>query len=246
MRFPDPALIKKQLAKERIIFAATQLQGSRESQEDYFINYNDECFAVADGVGSIPNGEVASKLAAETAIWGYKHIRMRPFYWADKQLLIKRIFRSSNLAVWQKRRESGFEAGLATTLSILIVSAQKIWAGSVGDTSILLYRDGLIDELTLRDVNELGTMTRAVGFQRLGLVPHIAVEKLLPRDVFLLATDGVINCIDEEELRATFDVVGETTQSITNAVVHLLTMAQSRGSTDNMTACLVKRLGNSE
>lgn len=246
MRFADPLRLKSHLPKETIIFAASQLQGSREIQEDYFINFNDECFVIADGVGGVPHGEVAARLACETALWGFKHIRQRPFYWADKKLLLKRMFRSSNLAVWQKRREEGFEAGLETTLLVAMFAAHKVWVGTVGDSSALLFREGLIDEMARHDVNENGNLTKVIGMQRLGIVPSISIEKFLPRDILLLATDGVMNYVSEDQLRATFEVVGDTIESVTNAVVHILRTAQEQGSDDNMTACVVKHLPENE
>ena len=246
MRLPDPLTLKVKALRETIVFAGSQLQGKREIQEDYFINYNDECFVIADGVGGLPNGQVAAKLASETALWGYKHIRQRPFYWRDKALLLRRIFRSTNLAVWQKRREDGFEAGLATTLVVAIVTPQKIWIGSVGDSSAYLYRDGLIDELTKADVDESGMLTKVIGIERLGLVPAVATERFLPGDTLLLATDGVTHYISEDQIRATFEVIGDTAESVTNGVVHLLRTAEEQGSDDNMTACIIKHLSEKE
>jgi len=206
------------------------------------VNFKDECFVVADGAGGLPHGDVAARLGSATALWAYKHVRERPFYWADKKLFLKRIFRSSNMAVWQKRREYGFGAGLAATLAVAIVGTQNIWVGSVGDSGILLYRDGLIDLMTPADADEAGRLTNALGLKRFGLVPHIAVEKFLPRDILLLATDGVLNYVSEDQLRATFEVSGDTTDSLSTAVVHLLKTAEENGSRDNMTACLIKKI----
>src|SRR3989304_8104996 len=100
MKFPDPLMLSSRAVRDTVIFAGSQLPGTQKLQKDYFINFSDECFVVADGVSDI-HGEAAAKLAADTAIWGYKHVRQRPFYWADKRRLLKRIFRSSNLTLWQ-------------------------------------------------------------------------------------------------------------------------------------------------
>lgn len=242
MKFVDPLVIKHKKNPGAIIFAGSQLQGEREVQEDYFINFNDECFVVADGVSGLPHGDVAAKLAAETAIWGYKHIRLRPYYWADKKLFVKRIFRSVNIAVWQKRKETGFEKGLATTLATVIVGTHVFWIGSVGDSGILLYRDGLIDMVAPYDIDEAGRLTNAIGLKRYGLVPHVKAERFLLGDIILLATDGVLGFVNEEELRTVFEVSGNTSDSLSGAVTHLLKTAEENGSTDNKTACLIKKI----
>jgi serine/threonine protein phosphatase PrpC len=242
MRYPDPLALKRRLQEETFIFASCQNKGTRKIQGDYVGNVNDECFVVADGAGGMPHADTAAIVASEAALWGYKHIRLRPFYWADKRLLLKRIFRSSNMTVWQKRREAGFETGLATTLSVAIIGSQKIWVGSVGDTSILLYRDGLIDFLTPLDVDRSGNLTNALGLKRLGCVPHVTVEKFFRGDILILATDGVTGYVKEEELRAALEVIGNTTQSISDGASRLIKTAQDHGSTDNMTVCMIKRV----
>jgi serine/threonine protein phosphatase PrpC len=246
MKFADPLALKNKQTRQAVLFAGSQLQGGKTLQEDFFINFNDECVVVSDGVSETARADIASELASETAIWGYKHIRQRPFYWADKKLFLKRIFRSVNMTIWQKQREHGFEQGLATTLSVAMIGTHALWVGSVGDTGILLFREGLIDVLTPPDVDELGRLTNWLGKKRLGLVPHIAVEKFLPGDILLLATDGVLNHVSEDQLRATFEVSGSSTDSLTTAVVHLLKTAQENGSEENMTACMIKKVRTGE
>ena len=211
-------------------------------QAKHILVNRDECVVVADGESDAIHGDVAAKLAGETALWGYKHIRLRPFYWADKRLLLRRIFRSSNITVWQKRREKGFETGLATTLAVVIIGGQKLWVGTAGDTRVLLYRESLIDILTPADADSEGKLTRALGINRLGLTPHVAVEKMLPRDIILIATSGVVDYLDEEQLRVTFEVTGDSQESIANAIVHLLRTAEENGSRGSLTACIVKRI----
>lgn len=221
-----------------VVFAASKLTGAREVQEDSFSNFADECFVVADGVGNVPHGEVASRLATETAIWGYKHVRQRPFYWEDKKRLLKRIFRTTNLTIWQKQRENEFKDGLATTLSVAIVSAAKIWVGGVGDSPVFLYREGLIDVLTPVEYENKERTITALGFKRLGVEPDIACERFLPGDVVMMLSDGVSQFVSEDELRTVCELIDGSEQSVNNAVVHLLQLAGDNGSDDNRTALI--------
>lgn len=240
--FPDPMVLKSKAPHEIILSAGSRLGGIQQTQEDYFINFQDECFVLTDGFTGLPHADVAAKLVNDTAIWGYKLVRQRPFYWADKQQLLRRIFRSSNLTVWQKRRERGFEDGLATTLSVVIVSQNKMWAGSVGDSPIYLYRDGLIDEVTPADRDQQGALTNMLGMRRLGLVPHLAVERLLPGDIVVMMTAGVSDYVGEDELRATLEMAGDTKQSLETAVTHLISTAAEHGSEGKLTACILKKI----
>ncbi|MFZ5845354.1 MAG: PP2C family protein-serine/threonine phosphatase [Patescibacteria group bacterium] len=227
---------------EATIFAWGQRPGGRTQQEDHFGNFGDECFILADGVGGLPHGEIAAQLAVATAIWGYQHIRQRPFYWRDKKLFLARIFRSTNISLWQKQREEGFREGFATTLVVAIIGTRTFWLGSVGDTSAFLYRDSLIDKLTTEDVDSQGYLTKALGAARYGLKPQIVTEAYLPGDILLLATDGVAHFLEEEPLRQTLERTTDTVQSLQQAVEELLGQAQANGSTDNMTLGLIKRI----
>lgn len=242
MKFSDPFAVPKIEPRDHIIFAASQLQGHRAVQEDYFLNYNDECFVVADGVGGKPHGDVAASLACETAIWGYKHIRQRPFYGSNNQKLLKRIFRTTNLTIWQKQREPGFEDGLATTLLVCIVTEKNFYVGSVGDSSAFLYRDGLIDQLAREERDSKGRLTRSLGMQRLGLIPQVRMEQFLSRDVVLLVTDGVVDFVSEDRMREILEQAGDTAASLTHAAEALIAEAQKNMSPDNMTACLIKKI----
>jgi len=228
-----------------ILSACGQRQGKRSLQEDCTASFNDECFVITDGVGGMPHGDVAAKLAAETAIWGYKHIRLRPYYWADKKLFLRRIFRSSNIAVWQKRRETGFTDGLATTLVVCIVGARNYWIGSVGDSSAFLCREGLIEKLTTNDTDAMGYLTKAIGTARFGLTPQYTSGQFLHDDILVLATDGATNFVSEDELRTILDQTGDTAVGLQNAVSSILTTAETNGGVDNMSACLIKRITRS-
>ena len=207
-----------------------------------FVHSNDECFIIADGVQSLQHAKVAEQLTSETALWAYNMIRQRPFYWKEKLPFLKRIFRSTNLTLWQKRRDPGFDAGLASALMVLIVIEDYFWLGSAGNCNSFLFRDGLIDVLTARDVDSEGMLTKAVGFARHQLIPAMHSEKLLENDIILLATDSVANFVSEEDMRAVFEEVGITTESVQSALNKLVEIAKAAGSRDSMSVCMVKRI----
>ena len=230
--------------KDIILFASSEFIGDRQKQEDSFLNFKDECFALADGVGGMPHGDVAAKLAVESAIWGYKLIRQRHTYWQDKKLFIKRIFRSANITVLQKQREAGFSDGLATTLVVLIMGDRIFWLGSVGDTSAFLYRNEILTKLTAPDIDEQGYLTKVLGTDRYGLVPQFITDRSLPEDIMLLVTDGVTNFVSQEQMVTILEKSGQTQRSIQEATDTLTKVAKENGSSDNMTACVVKRVQN--
>lgn len=241
-QFADPYSAKLRKAQPAIVFAASQFQGDRQSQEDYFINFNDECIALADGVGGMPHGDVAAGLACETAIWGYKQIRLRRTYWLDKRGLVRRIFRSTNIAVCQKQREEGYTNGMATTLTVAIIGDRSVWLGSVGDSPAFLLHDNSLVRLTKDDVDAEGQLTKAIGVARYGLAPQFKVVHFTQGDALLIVTDGVSSAVSPDEMKNIVLESGTTGQSLTEGVISLLNTAKNNGSGDNMTACLIKRV----
>jgi serine/threonine protein phosphatase PrpC len=207
-----------------------------------FIHSNDECFIIADGYPGLPHAKEAEQLTCETALWAYNVVRQRPFYWGEKLRLLKRIFRSTNLTLWQKRRDPGYDAGLASALTVLIAIGDYFWLGSAGNCNSFLFRDGLIDVLTKRDVDDEGMLTKAVGFARKQLIPAMHSEKLLENDIILLATDSVINFVSEDQMRGILEEVGTTNESLQIAVDKLISIAKVAGSEESMSVCMVKRI----
>jgi serine/threonine protein phosphatase PrpC len=207
-----------------------------------YLHFNDECFIITDGYAGLPHAGEAESLTADTALWAYRMIRQSPFYWKEKLPFLKRIFRSTNLRLWQKRRDPGFDAGLASALMVLIVIEDYFWVGSAGNCSSFLFREGLIDVLTKRDVDDEGMLTKAVGFARHQLIPAMHSEKLLENDMILLATDSVTNFVTEDEMRGVFENAGSSAESLRVAVDSLIETAKVAGSRDSISLCIVKRI----
>ncbi len=205
-------------------------------------NSHDECFIIADGYPGLPHAAEAETLTHQTALWAYNMVRQRPFYWKEKLSFLKRIFRSTNLTLWQKRRDPGYEAGLASALMVLMVIRDYFWLGSAGNCNSFLFRDGLIDILTSRDVDSEGMLTRAVGFSRKQLIPVTHSEKFLENDIILLASDSVANYVSEDEMRNVLESVTSTKESLNDAVDKLIEAARAAGSLDSMSLCMVKRI----
>lgn len=203
-------------------------------------DYQGECFALTDG--REPHAEVAAKLAVETAIWGYKVVRLRRFYWGDKRNLLRRIFRSTNIAVWQKRREPGFSEGLAASLAMVITGPVKFWWANIGDTAIYLYRSGKLTQLTKPDLSKSGKLTKAIGVERYGLVPVAKGESWLTNDTILLASASLINLIKENEISEILQKAGQTQNQLEAAVNNFIGLAKSRDASNNFTAVIVKRV----
>lgn len=242
MKAFDPFAPQAQKPEDAILFAGLSVspEGTKES---YFSGFNNECVVLSESLRGYPHGDTAARFATETALWGYKLVRTKLCYWSKKELFIRRIFRSTNLALWQKKREAEFAAGIGVSLAVVIYDVKKFWVGSVGVISILLYRDGLIDEVTPLDEDESGHIaTRALGFQRLGLKPNISMQPAVCGDTLLIATPEIMNNISEDDVRVAFEVSGSDGDGLRSALIHIIEQAKSNGGNRNMTACMIKRV----
>lgn len=238
----DALLLHKRPPRETVIFAVRQLQGTRESQEDYVVHVNDECFVVCDGVGGLPHGEVAAKLAGDTAVWAYRLVRQRRTYWKGRKLLLKRIFRTTNITLWQKQREEGFTDGMATTMLVAIIIDRHYYIGSVGDSSAFLVHDGKMVKLTTEDVDPSGRLTKVMGTMRYGLSPSIVAGDIVVGDTLMLATDGVASVSHATAITTLLEEAGNEATGLADVAKGVLLSSEKKGVTDNMTVCLVKRI----
>lgn len=238
----DPIAEALQESKDLILSGCVQDVGSRETQEDAYASFYDECFAIADGVGGMPHGDEAAQLAVDTAIWAYRLVRTRPFYWDDRKLFAKRIFRTVNMRIWQKRREEGFEDGLATTLAVAMIGPRTAWIGSAGDSSVFVMREGTLIKLTHEDRDESGSLSKVLGVARLGLVPEFASTRFQYGDTLLMATDGIVDYVSTVELTSILSAPGDTNDDMQQLSTEIVRVAKNAGSGDNMTAYVVRRV----
>lgn len=227
---------------DSILFSAGETQGKKERQEDFFINSNDECIVLSDGVGTIPHGDVASRLTCETAVWAYTHSRPLDTYRNDRKELLKRIFRSTNITLWQKQREEEFKDGMAATLTVAMIGSRNVWIGALGDTPAYVWHDGEVKKITGDDCDANGFLTKVIGRERYGVVPQVYTLDFTPGDMILLATDGLAHNLPEEEMTLILSQAGNTAQSMIDTVSLLLRAGEKNGSEDNMTACLCKKM----
>src|SRR6185369_18061139 len=100
--------------------------------------------ALADGVGGMSHGEVASRLAVETA---QATFREAPEGQTPQQLLTQ-MFNAANIAVYDKGMEEHGKNRMATTLSIAVLRNNEVVVGNVGDSRVYLVRKGEVKQLS--------------------------------------------------------------------------------------------------
>jgi len=171
--------------------AGGQIQGARRRQEDAFsietLADGARLVLVADGLGGLPAGDVASREASAEFVRvvreqsGAKHGQAPDW--------MRHAVREADSHL--QRRQSGAPelAGMSTTIVALYTSGGNTCALSVGDSYLMLLRKGML--YVLNDLHREGSaLTSCLGAQ-LRQVWALDALKIEPGDRILLATDGI-------------------------------------------------------
>ena len=134
-------------------YAKSDVGKVREINEDsyYISNSLDEVqlYILADGMGGYNGGEIASKLAIQSAKNyienNFKEIQK------DKESIIQLVASSieyANMVVYEKSQENKELEGMGTTLEICLIYNNKAFIGHIGDSRIYRIRKEFMRKIT--------------------------------------------------------------------------------------------------
>ena len=220
----------------------------REKNEDSFlVDDHRGIYAVADGVGGLPFGALASKLAVQF----YKsYIHDADDSTTEQELRV--LAHSIHHNIVECGTLVGGENGIGCTFSGLRLVGDKMYFVHVGDSSIYLNDgDGLRliskshtlgDELIDKhgpeaaiDMPEhyMHTLTRCMG-QDIDFEVDIGEIAMIPGNSILICSDGITNMVQLPEIEKMINEMEPM-----SLVYSLIDLANQNGGTDNSTAvCL--------
>ncbi|HEY5996832.1 MAG TPA: protein kinase, partial [Candidatus Deferrimicrobiaceae bacterium] len=198
---------------------------------------------LADGVGGLHRGEVASQLAVETSLRSFREAPEGK----TPQSLITQMFNAANLAVYDKSMENHGRSRMATTLSAAVLRNNEVVVGNVGDSRVYLVHKaearqlstdhsyvgmqqkfGLISEQDAKTSEHRSVLTRSVGQD-----PMIRIDvesaTVVKGDRIVLCSDGLYAHVADSEIA---DIV--TRLSPAQACRQLVALAEQRGTDDNL------------
>jgi protein phosphatase len=215
--------------------------------------------AVADGMGGMAGGEVASRLALtvllslvlNTPDWIFSHDE--PEHIEEVLRRAARRFGDVNAALLEEaRRDPGLE-GMGTTLTAAWSFGAYLNIAHLGDSRVYLFRQGDLHKLTrdhtmaqaMADAGEIAQqevathrlrhmLTHALGMPERGEQPEIQRLPLADGDRVLLCTDGLTEMVDDAAIAA----VLRQTPSSAAACQSLVDLALERGGRDNVTVVM--------
>jgi len=204
--------------------------------------------ALADGVGGMDRGEVASRLAVETSLATFRAAQGDQ----SPQSLMTQMFNAANLAVYDKGMENHGKSRMGTTLCLAILRNDEVVVGNVGDSRVYLVRKGeirqlstdhsyvgmqqkfgLISEQDAKTSEHRSVLTRCVGQDP---VIRVDVEQttVFKGDRVVLCSDGLYAHVADGEIA---EIVMRLSPA--QACRQLVALAESRGTDDNLSIQVV-------
>ena len=228
----------------QILVGQASESGPRERNEDYcgVVTPTDEqlatkgaLLAVADGVGGNAGGREAAEMTVRGVLSDYY---ATPETWGVTAALDK-VLTALNRWVIAQANSHGDMAGMATTLSLLVLRGNRYTLAHIGDSRVYRLRGGELQQLTIDHVWDRPDMRhvlkRAVGLDRHLLVDY-AEGEIAAGDLFALMSDGVWEKLGQEQIHAVLQLY----HSPQMAADDLVKRALALGGQDNATAVVVR------
>ena len=240
-------------------YAKSDVGKVREINEDafYISNSLDEIqlYMLADGMGGYNGGEIASKLAIQSAKNyienNFKEIEK------DKDSIIQLIGSSieyANMVVYEKAKENKELSGMGTTLEVCLIYNNRAFIGHVGDSRIYrirkefmrkltqdhsyvqkLVKDGTITQVEAAHHPQKNMLMKALGCNAF-VEPDVMIKGFLKDDILIMNSDGLTNLVSQEE------IFKEAKKNIEQATKNLVQMANDNGGYDNITVIIIKNI----
>jgi len=210
-------------------------------------------FAIADGVGGQEYGEVASRLAIDTVVSGFRKIPKGIMHVS----LLPRLVQEANAAVYDAATAGpsrGQTSRMGTTLVACALRFDSAVVSHVGDSRCYLFREGVGNPLTRdhtmaaeqlrmglvsRADAETGdnrhVLTRCLGNELFVAADTVTVN-VIPGDVLLLCSDGLYGYVPDKKIEQLLNF----TADLDAAARRLVSAANDAGGGDNISVQLIR------
>jgi PPM family protein phosphatase len=242
---------------------SASVAGRRETNEDkvlvlplgetgYFI-------AVADGMGGVKGGEVASAVVLDFARDFLTSRFARPVRADQLKKILRGLYAGADVAVSKAQKANPLLAGMGTTLACILAQGDRYVVGNIGDGRVYRSSEGVLTLLTKDHtyvqemISTSGTKPDSGVIKKFGHVLTRSIEggkdkpdifplhdkwfTLNEGEGFLLCSDGLIldkGADHESSLESLF--VG--TRNLKEAAEGMVAFALDAGSTDNISVAL--------
>ncbi|WAI86389.1 MULTISPECIES: bifunctional protein-serine/threonine kinase/phosphatase [Achromobacter] len=199
--------------------------------------------ALADGISSSQVSHIASETAVASFLEDYY---CTPETWSVKKSAHKVLSAANSWLHAQTRQRHhpdqprDADRGYVCTMTVMVLKATTAHILHIGDARIYRLRAGTMEQLT-DDHRVWISQDKSYLGRALGLTPHLEIDyhtqPLEAGDVFLLATDGVYEHINADDVAQAIAAHPDTLDAAAHSLARL---AFDRGSDDNLTVQIVR------
>jgi len=208
-------------------------------------------FVLADGMGGHEHGEVASQLAVDTLVTGFRKIPPGVMHVS----LLPRLVQEANAAVYDKGH-AGHGRQMGTTLVACALRFDSAVISHVGDSRCYLFRNGtgaaltrdhtmaseqfrmnLLSESEAEESERKHVLTRCLGVEMF-VAPDTITVNIIPGDVLLLCSDGLHGLVTT----AMMERILAGHSDLNAAAAALVAAANDKGGHDNVSVQLIRVL----
>ena len=244
----------------------TTYPGRRDVNQDDILQFyptsNSFFLAVADGMGGVAGGHVASEAVLEASKEYIATRFQKQVAASDLKDILSEMFDRCQKRINVLTKERPSLRGMGTTLTCVLGYDDRFVIGNLGDSRAYYLHDGTLSQVT-EDHSYLNELKRQSGSNEIdpGLVAkygHIVSKTLdgsgdspdffpkndeyyplSPKDGFLLCSDGLI--LEElGDLESLFESYMLGTSTLQTAAESLVSLAYLTGSTDNISVVLAE------
>jgi serine/threonine-protein kinase len=207
---------------------------------------------LADGVGGQSRGEVASKLACETALKTFLDSKAL----ASPTQTLFQMFTAANIAIYDQNIKHNGTSRMATTMTVSLFRHNEVNIGHVGDCRVYVVQQGRIRRVTndhsyagvqlklgLITVDEaMNSQMRSVLTRTVGQEPTLRADYhtivVHGGDIVVQMCDGMWSQLTEGEI---LEVVSK--QAPDQACNSLVRLVERRGADDNLSVQVIQIQG---
>ncbi|MCF6319094.1 MAG: protein phosphatase 2C domain-containing protein [Proteobacteria bacterium] len=217
--------------------------GQRKVNEDKFLIDKDlGLYIVADGVGGMSKGEIASNLACETTANCIK---------SGKSL--KQAVQIAHQQIVDQIQSDSEKKGMASTIVAVLFKGNSYEIAWVGDSRVytwddelklitrddsyveILFENGHIGVEDLETHPDRNVISQALGIVRKDISINYNIGTLESNQVLLLCTDGLYSIADEKNIIDSLKDNQKNNQDMQNLTQSLVTTAVEKDGKDNIT-----------
>lgn len=226
----------------------------RQQNEDFWAELpQEQFFVLADGMGGHKAGEIAARLAVENLCQIFKEkFAHSNRTMEEAQDIISEAIRQVNLLIYKMGKSHDDLKGMGTTICCILLHAEGLVVGHVGDSRVYRLRQHRLEQLTrddslLCDLMDIGQiqeqdaeefmykhiLTKAIGTEPY-VEPTVNIDSVLVGDTLLMCTDGLTDMLKHKDIE---QILKQT--PINEISQKLVKMAKQRGGRDNVTVVVV-------